>query len=141
MKHLKSCVIAWAKERWRVSELELHSIKDQLASIHVNSISQWGEAKVVEELRLLESRRHSLFLEQENSWRLKSRVIWMEAGDQNTIFFIGLPITGKTNSIWDLEDDDKNLVLGFKNISSLGLNHFKGIFKELEHIRMDYVLK
>jgi hypothetical protein len=99
MKHLKSCVIAWAKERWRVSELELHSIKDQSARIHVNSISQRGEAKVVEEIRLLESRRHS-FLEQENSWCLKSRVIWMEASDQNTIFFIGFPITGKTKFLY-----------------------------------------
>jgi hypothetical protein len=40
-----------------------------------------------------------------------------------------------------LEDEDKHFVRGFKNLTSIGVNHFKGLFKETKHIIMDSILK
>ena len=38
-------------------------------------------------LELLENKKRKLLMEQKEVWRLKSREIWLQSGDENTKFF------------------------------------------------------
>ena len=57
-------------------------------------------------LTSLEGRRNTLLLEREETWRLKSRAIWLECREDNTIFFHAYAKGRKVvNTIWSLVDD------------------------------------
>jgi hypothetical protein len=65
----------------------LRTIEEKLENIYGSLHSAQGAPKVMEKCRILESHRHSLLLELEETWHLKSCTLWIEAGDQNPKFF------------------------------------------------------
>jgi hypothetical protein len=78
----------------------------------------------------LEKRRNKLLKEKEESWRLKSRAIWLESGDENTKFFQAFAKGRKNiNTIWQLKDSAGNLETTFEGMSKLGKNYFQNLFK------------
>ena len=67
----------------------------------------------------------------EEEWRLKSRAIWLKAGDENTRFFHNYAKGRKSaNTIWSLKDEEGRVVNTFSDLSSLGLRHFQKIFSD-----------
>jgi hypothetical protein len=53
----------------------------------------------------LEDIRNNLLKEKEETWRLKSRDIWLESRDENKKFFQAYEkCRRRTNIIWSLED-------------------------------------
>jgi hypothetical protein len=70
-------------------------------------------------------------LEEEKTWRVKSRALWLEARDQNTKFFQKFPNQEKNfKSIWKLKDSQGNKKRGFIELVDLGVNHFKELLSE-----------
>ena len=62
-----------------------------------------------EVLTRLEGRKNTLLCEKEESWRLKSRALWLECGDNNTKNFHAFAKGRKAvNTIWSLRDEDGN---------------------------------
>jgi hypothetical protein len=56
-------------------------------------------------LKTLEIRRRIFLTEQENTWRLKIRVIWLEKEDENTKKFQAYAKGRKVeNTIWSLKN-------------------------------------
>ena len=54
----------------------------------------------------LQGHRNTILLEKEDTWRLKSRALWLECGDENTKKFHAYVKGRKAlNTIWCLEDD------------------------------------
>ena len=81
------------------------------------------------ELVLKEKRRREILVAREESWRLKSRSIWLSSRDENTKFFHAYAKGRKMqNTIWELGDDLGNKVSSFDDLSRLGVNHFKHLF-------------
>ena len=78
-----------------------------------------------EVLTRLEGRRNTLLGEKEESWRLKSRALWLECGDNNTKFFHAYAIGRKVvNTIWSLRDKDGNTHFNFADKARCGVVHF-----------------
>lgn len=79
----------------------------------------------------MDSRRKAILKAQEASWRLKSRAIWLEGGDENTKFFQAYAKGRKLcNTIWNLQDGEDREVSSFEGLATLGRDHFQNLFKD-----------
>lgn len=77
----------------------------------------------------LENRKARILKEREESWRLKSRAIWLQAGDDNRRFFHNYAKGRKvSNTIWNLPLPDGGVANTFNKLSHLGTSHFKNLF-------------
>jgi len=84
----------------------------------------------------------SRFNEEEKTWRLKSRALWLAAKDHNTnVFQIFANNRKSYNTILEFDDDWGSKVRVSTDLFSLGVNHFESIFKEHEHVNMGKVLQ
>lgn len=64
----------------------------------------------------------------EESWRLKSRALWLKAGDNNTRYFQNYANQRRlNNSIWDLTIDGSTICDQI-SLKVAALNHFKDVF-------------
>jgi hypothetical protein len=78
----------------------------------------------------VELQRRTILVEKEALWHLKSQAIWLACGDENTKFFHYFSKGRKmNNTIWSLTQRDGQLFNTFEGISSLGISHFKYLFK------------
>jgi hypothetical protein len=90
----------------------------------------------------LEKKRIKLLKEKEETWRLKSRAIWLESGDENTKFFQAYAKGRKNvNTIWHLKDQDGNLETSFEGMSLQGKNYFQNLFKADNQATIEEVVK
>ena len=119
----------WAKENKSREDVELVEIELWLASMiegeGLGFQSEVSKADLVQK----EKRRKKILADREELWRLKSRVIWLSSGDENTKLFHAYAKGRKSqNIIWEMSDDRGHKVSSFDDLSSMGVNHFKRIF-------------
>eukprot|EP00253_Pinus_taeda_P002123 PITA_02123 len=78
----------------------------------------------------LELQKDQILKEKEESWRLKSRAIWLKAGDENTKFYQNFAKRRKiSNTIWKLPLPDREQADNFRKLSRLGTSHFRSLFR------------
>ena len=78
----------------------------------------------------LQGHRNTILLEKEETWRLKSRALWLACGDKNTKFFHAYAKGRKDlNTIWCLEDDRGRRRESFEELDETGVEHFQNLFK------------
>lgn len=81
-------------------------------------------------IKSMEGERHRILKETKEKWRLKSRAIWFEVGDENSNFFQNYTKGGRnTNTIWEMKKVDGGLEIDFNKLATLGVSHFKTLFK------------
>ena len=80
--------------------------------------------------KVMEGERHRIMKDIEEMWRLKIRAIWLEAGDENSIFFQNY-VKGRINTktIGEMKKADGRLTIYFSEMDALGVSHFKTLFK------------
>ena len=93
-------------------------------------VKAFSSSKEKEALIIMEKRRQTLLKEQEETWRQKSRAIWLKSGDKNTKKIQAYARGRKgTNTIWELKNEGGYKVTSFKNLAELGVNHFQNLYK------------
>ena len=81
-------------------------------------------------LTQMEERRNQLLLAKEETWRLKSRALWLASGDEITKFFHAYARGRKAeNTIWSLRDEEGVIHHIFEDKARCGVNHFQNLFK------------
>jgi hypothetical protein len=86
LKRINKLIIPWAKTKGEVEEQELKNIETQLDLFYQNIDSAFSTNTSRDELKTLEAKRRKLLADKEATWRLKSRAVWLENGDENTKF-------------------------------------------------------
>eukprot|EP00253_Pinus_taeda_P026516 PITA_26516 len=78
----------------------------------------------------IEAQRAKILLAQEETWRLRSRAIWLQVGDGNAKFFHKFENRRKaSNTIWQLPSEDGRLANSHAILSNLGISDFIKMFK------------
>ena len=79
----------------------------------------------------LETTKKKILREREDTRRLKTRVVWLRKGDDNSKFFHNyIKHRNNTNSIHSLEDEEGALFIRLSPLVDLGVRHFSTLFKE-----------
>ena len=93
-------------EKRRRDEVELRQIEMEIESIMDSEDGVMLNQESKDTLVGLVGRRNTQLLDKEETWRLKSRAIWLACGDENTKKFHAYAKGRKAvNTIWILEDD------------------------------------
>ena len=131
LKRLKKATITWAKDRKIKQNEELSRIKEDLKSLESLEGNGYSSQASKEKILQLEKLQNKILLDKEEEWRLKSRAVWLKAGDENTKFFHNFAKGRKSvNTIWSLKDDEGREVKTFQGLSALGQRHFQRLFSD-----------
>lgn len=78
----------------------------------------------------LENQKANILKEREESQRLRSRAIWLQAGDNSSKFFHSYAKGRKvSNTIWKLPIPEGDMADSFNKLTHLGITHFIGLYK------------
>jgi len=73
----------------------------------------------------LEKEKIRLLQRNEETWRLKSRVLWLKVGDEKTKIFQQSARGRKSiNAIWELKDHTGREAGSFFQLADMGVRHF-----------------
>eukprot|EP00253_Pinus_taeda_P025127 PITA_25127 len=131
LQRLKRASIEWAVDRKRKLNEELVRIDEALSALEDLDADAYISQEAKERILGLEKSRAKILLDKEEEWRLKSRAIWLKAGDENTKFFHNYAKGRKNaNTIWKLKDADGREHSTFEAVSNLGKSHFQSLFTD-----------
>ena len=130
IKRLKVFIKEWAAVKRSREDGELKNVEEELLVIYEGEGGGLSTQESKEVLTRLEGRRYTLLLEKEEAWRLKSRAIWLECGDDNTKKIHAYARGRKVaNTIWSLQDEEGTSHVSFEEKARCGVNHFQHLFK------------
>eukprot|EP00253_Pinus_taeda_P032275 PITA_32275 len=87
LARIKYRTIIWAKEKKKRDEDTILKIDDDILEMEGTSNASYSSLERKEHLINLETKKIRLLRWQEETWRIKSKVIWLKAGDENLKFF------------------------------------------------------
>ena len=129
MKRIKEATISWAHAKRVNDDLILRNCDlaiDRL--LHCSGMGFLDEQSK-DELITLEKKRNIIFCEREELWRLKSRAIWLQCGDENTKKFQAYAKGRKfSNSIWEMPSAEGELVSNFNGLADMGVRYFGDLY-------------
>eukprot|EP00253_Pinus_taeda_P025504 PITA_25504 len=127
LKHLTK---NWAHQKRIQDNLTLEEAEKVIAEFKESSIGTFPSPEKKVEYTSLISKRSQILKEREESWRLRSRAIWLLEGDANTKYYHKFANGRKIiNTIWELKDEHGHQVSSQKNLARLATAHFRGIYK------------
>jgi len=133
LKRIKQATIKWAFDKRAQDEQTLRESEAAIELLLNSSGLGFLDAQHKEDLLSWEKKRNDILCEREATWRMKSRALWLQSGDENTKFFQAYAKGRKcSNTIWGLPSVGGELVTSFEGLAALGVEHFGALFKEQE---------
>jgi hypothetical protein len=81
-------------------------------------------------IRCLENDRNKLLRDEEERWRIKSRMLWLAGGDKNTRFFHRVACSRRAKKqIWEIEDSTGSIYHSQAEIKSAAYSYYKSFYK------------
>lgn len=103
LNKLRTLTMEWSKRKKMRDKQTLKDIEVQIASLTDEKGLGYLSNDTKLQLVNLETQKAKILLEEEELWRLRSRAIWLHAGDGNTNFFHNFANDRKaSNTIWQL---------------------------------------
>eukprot|EP00253_Pinus_taeda_P015727 PITA_15727 len=128
---------------WKAKQnKEITRISEELQKLESIEEDRYASQESKERILHLEKLKSQILLAKEEEWRLKSRVIWLKAGDENTSFFHNYAKGRKSvNTIWNLKNEEGREAKTFESLSALGQNHFQNLFADQGEVTIAEVIK
>lgn len=83
-----------------------------------------------DELTTLITKSRNILKEREETWRLRSKAIWLKEGDDNSKFFHKFANGRKAiNTIWKLTNEQGIGLDTFSQLATLATSHFKQVYQ------------
>jgi len=142
IKKLKRLIKDWSKAKNRREDAELKQVEVELQRMYDSDGGGLISQDSKDTLSRLEGRRNTLLCVKEESWRLKSRAIWLKSGDDNTKFFHAYARGRKAaNTIWSLTDDVGDTHFSFEDKARCGVEYFQKLFRAPEQANIADVIR
>jgi hypothetical protein len=123
-------VANWERDKKMKDDRVLREVEEALEVLYNSEGFGYLSEEHKIEVKSLEDKRRIILLEKEKEWRLKSRALWLQVGDENTKFFHRYANCRKNiNSIWKIDKGDGTWATNFKDMAFEGVNHFSSLFK------------
>jgi hypothetical protein len=131
LKKTKQALKAWAKEAFLSTKDEVQQHKQKLEEIHM----EMEEKEVTQEHLDQEQNHFQKYLKalhnEEREWRMKSRALWLKAGDKNTTFFHKQAKARQhRNSIDEIKKASGEIINSFEEIKTEATSHFKTLYTQ-----------
>ena len=99
--------------------------------METSSITKENLIKEIE----LESNLHKILRQEEEGWRLRSRILWLKGGDQNTKFFQNqCRDRQRWNTMRELKTEDGTVIQGKAAISIEVRTFFEHLYNDEEQV-------
>ena len=135
-------VIPWEKTKHKEEEKELQNIEEQLRLLQEDYDLGFITSSTRDKMKRLEARRRLLLVDQEETWRLNSRAIWIENEYENTKLFQSYAKGRREEkTIRILKDWEGRSVTSFEGLSNLGKIHFENLFKAVRRVNIGEIIK
>lgn len=119
------------KKRKQNQNEALISVNLELGELENPESNGYEPQETKDRIHLLERQRSQILLDREEEWRLKSRAIWLSAGDENTKFFHNYAKGRKImNTIWKLKDEEGREANTFEALSTMGRNYIQKLLSK-----------
>jgi hypothetical protein len=126
LKLVKGLLKDWAKNsiqnNARDKKLQLENLQEEMETKEVQQSHITMEQKIHKEYM-------QALAEEEITWRLKSRSLWLKAGDQNTSFFHRqAKARNWANQISEIKTPEGEIIKDFDQIKQQATNHFHKLY-------------
>lgn len=133
MAAVRKLVKEWKIEKRRKDRQAIQDTQWELDSIIKSMDANYCPFSMKCWIREFERKKHILLKQEESTWRLKSREIWLKEGDRNMKFFhkFANAICEK-NTIWKISDGNGGFFVSQQDISREVVRHFKSQYSRRE---------
>jgi len=130
MKALKNQLKIWSKEHIRAQE-ELMRLEELLIGYLLQEAREPKSIIRDNTIKHLETERDNLLREEEENWRLRSRVVCLKSGDKNIFFFHNFASYRRNKKhICDISDEEGHAHTGVETIKSEAIKLFKSFYRK-----------
>jgi hypothetical protein len=130
LTNLKQLSTIWLKEKRKTEQADISRIEKELDELHHLQIQDISNKDYHFRIRELELARLSFLREDEERWRLKSRMLWLAGGDKNSRYFHRFASARRAKKhIWDIDVEDGSTLHTQEDIKTAAVKHYKTLFQ------------
>jgi len=127
-------------KQWYTAKMERNSekLRDLEAGINNLILLLMGDSSNIEEGNILQQKeleRNNILMGTEEKWILRSRAIWLSSEENNINFFQNFANYNRGRKhVWEINDDNENIIIEKGSIKEATINHFKYFYKAQDSI-------
>jgi hypothetical protein len=131
LHNLKIKLKIWMTEKKRSEKQALNSLEEQITGLTKKSWESELSSEGGGRLKLLESERNKMIMEEEARWRLKSRALWIQCGDNNSKYFHHFTSYRRNKKyLWEIQDDQGHFHQGQDALKKEAKRFFSSFYQE-----------
>jgi hypothetical protein len=134
---LKAHTKSWSKQKKVAEEITLNKLELEITRLIQKSTSTALSLEDEVSLKAVEENRNNILLEDEKSWRIRSRATWLKWGDSNSKFFHKVANLNRNRKlIWSIENDNVGTIRGQEALKKEATYFFELLFKSNYELNM-----